>query len=137
MQWGSLTHAYNPDQCAVWLVFEASNSTLNIKALPNGNVAPPGNYMVFVVDNGGRPCKYAKFLHLSGEMSMFTSHSHFSEHEVQALLTAAPATVPCAFYVILDGFSAPDLTNSERPFPPSVQFHFADNGGLVVDRSQN
>ena len=133
MRCGSSTHAYNPDQRAVWLNFEHTGATtLRASAPPSGLVAPPGNYMVFVVDKAGRPCQYAKFLRLGGVMSMFTNRSHFSEHEIQALLSGAtPASVPNAFYVVLDGFSAADLGSGDRPFPPDVQFHFIDNNSTV------
>ncbi len=66
MRCGSSTHAYNPDQRAVYLAFHATEGdVLTITAPPNGNVAPPGPYMLFVVDHGGRPCQYARFIQLN------------------------------------------------------------------------
>jgi hypothetical protein len=62
MRCGSSTHAFNPDQRALWLRFRATSpQTLTATAPPNGNAAPPGPYMLFVVDKQGRPCQYAKF----------------------------------------------------------------------------
>jgi hypothetical protein len=65
MRCGSSTHAYNPDQRAIYLRFaRTSGDLLTATAPPNGNVAPPGPYMLFVVDRAGRPCEYARFIHL-------------------------------------------------------------------------
>src|SRR6266700_1509113 len=63
MRCGSSTHTFNPDQRAIWLQFRvAPGNKLIATAPPNANVAPPGPYMLFVVDKDGRPCQYAKFL---------------------------------------------------------------------------
>lgn len=63
MRCGSSTHAFDSDQRAVWLRFRTTDSnTLTATAPPNGNVAPPGPYMLFVVDKEGRPCQYARFI---------------------------------------------------------------------------
>ena len=66
MRYGSSTHAFNPDQRAILLRFQATGAaTLVATAPPSGTVAPPGPYMVFVVDDVGRPCEYARFVHVS------------------------------------------------------------------------
>jgi hypothetical protein len=66
MRCGSSTHAYNPDQRAVWLSFNVTGgSSLTATTPPNGNIAPPGNYMLFVVDREGRPCEYARFVRIT------------------------------------------------------------------------
>jgi hypothetical protein len=63
MRCGSSTHAFDADQRAVLLHFQATGSnTLIATAPPSGTVAPPGPYMLFVVDDAGRPCEYAKFI---------------------------------------------------------------------------
>jgi hypothetical protein len=133
MRCGCSTHAFNVDQRSVWLNFEhTASDTLTATAPPNGNVAPPGYYMLFVVDTMGCPCDYAKFVRLGGSVSMFTGRNKVSEHEVQALLTTTPPTsIPSVFYVVLDGFCAKDLSNGDRPFPPVVQFHFVDDNSTV------
>jgi hypothetical protein len=60
---GSSTHAFNPDQRCIFLSFNAPTANLlQVTAPPNGAVAPPGNYMLFIVDDGGRPCEYASFV---------------------------------------------------------------------------
>ncbi|MFB6367628.1 galactose oxidase-like domain-containing protein [Paenibacillus elgii] len=65
MRCGSSTHAFNSDQRAVYLRFnETGGDRLIALAPPNGNVAPPGPYMLFIVDHSGRPCEYAHFVKL-------------------------------------------------------------------------
>ena len=66
MRCGSATHAFDGDQRAVYLRFRVSApDRIVATAPPNGNVAPPGPYMLFAVDRDGRPCEYAKFVSLS------------------------------------------------------------------------
>jgi len=52
---GSVTHAFNMDQRLVPLAFTAGSGSLNIQAPANGNLAPPGYYMLFLLDTNGVP----------------------------------------------------------------------------------
>jgi hypothetical protein len=52
---GSVTHAFNMDQRMVGLSFTAGTGVLNVTAPANGNLAPPGYYMLFLVDKSGVP----------------------------------------------------------------------------------
>jgi hypothetical protein len=53
---GSVTHAFNMSQRFLPLGFKASGaSTLTVTAPPDGNHAPPGYYLLFVVDGRGVP----------------------------------------------------------------------------------
>lgn len=52
---GSATHAFGMDQRLVGLSFTAGSGTLAVTAPPNGNIAPPGYYMLFLVNNSGVP----------------------------------------------------------------------------------
>lgn len=52
---GSVTHAFNSDQRYVGLSFFAHGPTLLATAPPNHRVAPPGFYLLFIVDAEGRP----------------------------------------------------------------------------------
>jgi PKD repeat protein len=66
---GSSTHASNMDQrliglCGATSPCSASNSTLNLTTPPNGNIAPPGYYMLFLLDSAGVP-SVAKFIELT------------------------------------------------------------------------
>jgi uncharacterized repeat protein (TIGR01451 family) len=52
---GSVTHSFNQNQRFVPLTFEASAGSLNVHPPADGNTAPPGNYMLFLVDTTGVP----------------------------------------------------------------------------------
>jgi Domain of unknown function (DUF1929) len=65
MRCGSCTHAFNTDQRAIWCTFSATDDThISFTTPPDGGVAPPGWYMVFVVKKTGQVCDYAWFAHL-------------------------------------------------------------------------
>lgn len=62
---GSVTHATNFDQRLVPLSFTQADTTLNITAPDNNNIAPPGYYMLFVVNSAGVP-SIAKTIQVGG-----------------------------------------------------------------------
>src|SRR3984957_11190050 len=61
---GSVTHAFNMDQRLVGLSFTAGSGVLNLTGPPNGNTAPPGYYMIFLINTSGVP-SVAKFVQIS------------------------------------------------------------------------
>src|SRR5690349_11799834 len=68
---GSVTHAFDMDQRLVGLcgpspqpTCSGSGGTLTLTTPPNGNIAPPGYYMLFLLDSSGVP-SVAKIIHLS------------------------------------------------------------------------
>jgi hypothetical protein len=52
---GAVTHSVDMDQRYVPLSFTAGSGTLTATAPANANIAPPGPYMLFVVDSAGVP----------------------------------------------------------------------------------
>jgi hypothetical protein len=63
---GSVTHAFDADQRYVGLEFShASGDLLTVIAPPHSAVAPPGFYMLWIVDGDGRPCRWAAFVNVS------------------------------------------------------------------------
>jgi hypothetical protein len=61
---GSQTHAFDMDQRLVGVSFTAASGVLNVTAPPNGNIAPPGYYMLFALNSAGVP-SVATFVHLA------------------------------------------------------------------------
>jgi Domain of unknown function (DUF1929)/Legume lectin domain/PKD domain/Abnormal spindle-like microcephaly-assoc'd, ASPM-SPD-2-Hydin/Quinohemoprotein amine dehydrogenase, alpha subunit domain III len=61
---GAVTHAFNMDQRLVGLVSNAGSGVLNVTGPPNGNIAPPGYYMLFLINKAGVP-SLAKFVQIS------------------------------------------------------------------------
>lgn len=63
---GSVTHSWDGDQRYVGLEFSRiDDHIINATAPPNGNIAPPGPYMLWIVDDRQRPCKLAPFVLLN------------------------------------------------------------------------
>ena len=61
---GAQTHAFDMEQRLVGLSFTAGAGVLNVTPPPNGNIAPPGYYMLFALTSAGVP-SVATFVHLS------------------------------------------------------------------------
>ncbi|MFN7966978.1 MAG: LamG-like jellyroll fold domain-containing protein [Acidobacteriota bacterium] len=55
LRMGSTTHAFNYDQRYIELPFTRATGGLRITAPANGNIAPPGYYMLFLVAANGVP----------------------------------------------------------------------------------
>jgi hypothetical protein len=52
---GAPTHAFDMDQRLVGLSFTAGSGVLNVTAPPDGKIAPPGYYLLFILDSAGVP----------------------------------------------------------------------------------
>jgi len=52
---GTVTHAFGMDQREVELSFTAQSGSLTVTGPPNGNIAPPGYYMLFLLNSSGVP----------------------------------------------------------------------------------
>jgi Galactose oxidase-like, Early set domain/Glyoxal oxidase N-terminus len=49
---GTVTHAFGMDQREVALSFTVASGALTVTAPPDGNIAPPGYYMLFILNSG-------------------------------------------------------------------------------------
>jgi hypothetical protein len=61
---GAQTHAFDMDQRLVGLSYTSAAGVLNVTAPSGGNLAPPGYYMLFILDSAGVP-SLARFVRLS------------------------------------------------------------------------
>jgi hypothetical protein len=52
---GTPTHAFDNEQRLVELSYTVASGALNVTAPPNGNIAPPGYYLLFVLNAAGVP----------------------------------------------------------------------------------
>jgi galactose oxidase len=52
---GSVTHSFNQNQRINFLAFQAGANQLTVTAPANGNVCPPGHYMLFLLNQAGVP----------------------------------------------------------------------------------
>src|SRR6476646_2314796 len=127
---GSATHSPNNDQRYVGLTIASRDgNTLQLVAPPNGNIAPPGYYMLWVIDNADKPCQLARFVRLANVgCTVITDHSTFSREEVEALGGGGQATINNAIYVQFDGFINTELTGT-----PSFSVRWADTNATIPD----
>jgi hypothetical protein len=61
---GSVTHAFDMDQRVVGLAFAQNSGALTVTLPPSPNIAPPGYYMLFLLNNAGVP-SFATFVQVS------------------------------------------------------------------------
>ena len=64
MRLGAPTHAFDMEQRLVELPFSAAAGVLTVTAPPHGNIAPPGYYMLFILNATGVP-SVATFVRLT------------------------------------------------------------------------
>jgi hypothetical protein len=129
----SVTHAFVADQRYVALVFtQPGTDRLRVTAPPHGGVAPPGNYMLWIIDNAGRPCTVASIVRVGAQRCFIvTDRSTFSIHEVNALLSGGgTATFPRALYVVMDGFLPEELGSPITA--PVLTFTYDSPAGSAV-----
>lgn len=124
---GSVTHAFDSDQRYIALIFQrVGEDRIVCQAPPHGGIAPPGGYMLFIVDDQGRPCERARFIRIGGIAYLVTNRSQFAREEVSTLF---PRVVPDVLLLVLDGFLPSDLL---LPAGPNLTFRWADNGQIVL-----
>lgn len=125
---GSVTHAFDSDQRYVGLQFnEIQQGVLQVTAPPSGNIAPPGYYMLWIIDDHmigdkqGRPCQLASFIRVGHQTCYITPNvSTYSRQEVEALGTPG-ANLAEAFHVVYEGFLPHEV------YPPVITLRRPDN----------
>lgn len=125
----SMTHSFSADQRYVGLRFEKVGNKLRAASPKNSRIAPPGYYLLWIVDEAGRPCQTAKFVRVSDQKCLiYADRSTFSLHEVLAQGTPTaddPANFTKSFYLVLDGFLRSEIYDPDNPgvlIEPSFSF---------------
>ncbi len=59
---GSATHSFDGDQRYISVPFTQAEITLTVTAPPDATIAPPGYYMLWLIDTNNHPCKLAPFV---------------------------------------------------------------------------
>jgi PKD repeat protein len=67
MRPGAPTHSFDMEQRMVGLSFSVSGTTLTIAGPPNAKIAPPGYYMLFILNRAGVP-SVARFVQVSSTL---------------------------------------------------------------------
>jgi hypothetical protein len=121
---GSVTHAFNVEQRLVGLSFTAGSGVLNVTA-PNDNLstptgttnpAPPGYYMVFLVNSSGVPST-AAFVQLNRPLTIDPpSQADNASRQATYTVTVADSS---AFGGGCVSFSASGVTSATGSFSPT------------------
>lgn len=107
MKAGSVTHSFDMDQRYVGLSSTAGQSgSLKVTGPPNSNVAPPGYYMLFLVNKAGTP-SVASWVQISGSAAPI------------AKVELHPERVPTPAYV----FQRKHVTESPLPLRKEMHIH--------------
>jgi hypothetical protein len=114
MRLGAMTHHTDSEQRYVPLDFVVTAYDTNTKAftleagvIADANIAPPGWYMLWVVDDEERPATQARMVHLSRRQCLIvTDRSHIARDELDP---AGNTDFADSFYVIMDGFRPDEL----------------------------
>jgi hypothetical protein len=115
---GNVTHAFGMDQRLVELSFTSGTGSLEVTAPPNGNIAPPGYYMLFIINSSGVP-SVAQFVQIMGPPNLSVTASPSSVNVSQGNNATSSITT-----VVSGGFnSSVVLTASGVPSGTSVTFN--------------
>jgi hypothetical protein len=143
---GSITHAFNSDQRYVGLNFTKGSGSLTVTAPPDAKIAPPGYYMLWIIDSQGRVCQLAKFIRICEQKCEINLDvSTFSKHEAQA--AGSPARFTEAIYIVYDGFLPGEvvqptitLRRPDNSAPPGMQLDLIrteyEAGSNEIDTAQ-
>lgn len=108
MRPGSTTHHTDSEQRYEDIPFTALDGGRLLASIPtNPSVLPPGYYMLWIIDDQGRPCESAWFVRLSHEhCRLVTDKSHYSKDEYDAITVGGGsiAEFENAMYVVIHGF---------------------------------
>lgn len=139
MRPGAITHHTDSEQRSVPLDWVPSGLTeLKAAVVSDSTVAPPGYYMVWIVDKQNRPSERAEFVRLTPQRCrVVTDRSTFSEDEVAG---SGSTNFPASFYVIMEGFLPAELgITTATPTPaalaaiaPSTSFLKSDNTAFAT-----
>jgi len=142
---GSVTHAFNMEQRVIGLCGSTSpcsalSNTLNLTTPPNGNIAPPGYYMLFLIDSAGVP-SVATFIELtpyattSPKGTITTPTGNVTINAGQAVTFSTTSSASAYSWVFPGGTPATSVS-------PSQSVTFANPGTYpvsltVIDSSGN
>ncbi|MBV9181519.1 MAG: DUF1929 domain-containing protein [Acidobacteria bacterium] len=108
MKAGSVTHSFDMDQRYVGLAFSQGqiSGTLSVSGPPDSNIAPPGYYMLFLVNQSGTP-SLATWVQVSGPAAPI------------AAVQLHPERVPTPAYI----FQRKHTTESPLPMRKEMHVH--------------
>jgi hypothetical protein len=129
---GSVTHAFNQNQRINHLSFSPASGGLNVVTPSSGNLAPPGHYMLFIVNSNGVP-SVASFVQVVGDTTPPTvaltapSPGTTVSETVTVSATASDNAAVAGVQFLLDG-NALGAEDTTEPYSISWATTGASNG---------
>jgi len=133
---GSMTHAFDADQRYVVCKFQQDGDRLSVTAPVGPGTAPPGNYMLFVLDSQmvgghGRPCERAAILRVCDQECVpVNNRSTYSKLEVDAMKNAGTAVFADSVWLFLENFRPHE---ANHPAAPALSLFWDEPDGPAVD----
>jgi hypothetical protein len=103
---GSVTHSFDMDQRYIGLSYTAGQGSVKVTGPPNSNIAPPGYYMLFLINQAGTP-SLASWVQVSGTTAPI------------AKVELHPESVPTPAYVV----QRKHVTESPLPRRKEMHIH--------------
>lgn len=130
---GSATHAFDSDQRYVVCNFTRSGKTLTVTSPVGPGIAPPGYYMLFVLDANDNPCVRAEILRVCDQACIpVPNHSTYSSLEVEALQNGGVAKFVDPLWLFLENYLPGEV---DFPTPPKVEVRWDSSSGDLVDET--
>ncbi len=145
MRDGSSTHAFDMDQRYVGLSFTAGSGVLNLTSPPNSNIAPPGYYMLFILNSSGVP-SLATMMQISSAPAdvpptgtITSPASNVTVNAGQSVSfagtgTSTDSTISSYYWTLFDG--NPSSSNVQNPGPVTYSIAGTHVATLTVTDSQ-
>src|SRR4029077_13338536 len=109
----STTHAFDMEQRVVGLPFAKNSGTLTVTSPPSPNIAPPGYYMLFLLNNAGVP-----------SIATFVQVTTNPTDQPPKGTIASPATDPVKVTVNQPVNFAATATDPDGPAPTTYSWYF-------------
>ena len=119
---GAVTHAFDMDQRVVGMSFTAANGILTVTAPPNGNIAPPGYYLLFVLNAAGVP-SIGSFVQLSASAQPVGDFSIAASPASQTVVASMATTYTVTISAISGFTGTVNLSVSGLPAGATASFN--------------
>src|SRR6185295_809526 len=136
MRPGAQTHAFDMEQRLVGLSFTVGTGVLNVTAPPDGNIAPPGYYMLFALNAAGVP-SVASFVLVSSTVQpvvTMTAPANGATVSGNAVTVSANATDPLGISGVQFKLDGANLGAEDTTAPYSISWNstLATNGSHTL-----
>jgi len=107
---GSVTHSQNMEQRYIPLSFSISENELTVQSPGNSDIAPPGHYLLFIIDQNGVP-SVAKIVNLRSQIALPVLAVDAVNVAAAGIATQSSTRTGADAFLAIDGNSDGDLVN--------------------------